>query len=113
MPVPDIRDLRQLLKTGLKLAKADLAMVDPQSKEAGMLLDELFRLQVPVILLLDENEKDWENLLALNVCGYLQTNKGVCVLSSHLKALLRRFDSGGTVVDQLVNSAFETRNRPD
>ncbi len=105
--------IQKLLDTTLSLSEVVLALIDPREKDAEILLDRLCRLKIPVVLLLDESYKDWDNLFQMNVCGYLQTNQGVCVLSAHLKALLRRFDSSGALVDQLVNSAFDARNGLD
>jgi hypothetical protein len=83
---------------------ADLALVDPQKMDAGVMLNQLGHMHIPVILMVEVGEIDWDRLLDIDGSGYLQINSGASILAARLKAILRRFEVEGNGLGSLVKS---------
>lgn len=89
-----------------KLPGAELALVDPQKMDAGIILNQLRELKIPVVLIVEVGDVNWDRLLDIDGFGYLQINSAPQVLAARLKAILRRFTPAGTTSDQLSKSIW-------
>lgn len=90
----------------LTLPRADLALVDPQNMDAGIVLNQLRELKIPVVLMVEVGEIDWDRLLDIDGFGYLQINSSAQILEARLKAILRRFTPAGTISGQISKPAL-------
>jgi hypothetical protein len=69
----------------------DIAFVDASLRDAETAYQHLRHMCViPVVMLVDRDEADWEKLSGMGLCGYLCLTSDTDIVVSSLKAIMRR-----------------------
>jgi hypothetical protein len=98
LPGTEDRTIQELLNIFSGALKVDLAIVDPEEKEAERIFTSLEQTDIPVVVLVNGERADWRKLSYLKAYGYLHPG-AEAVLSLQLKALLRRIAPIRTMIN--------------